>query len=482
MSDNNNITITNNKRSNDEDIKNDEPIKKNKIEENNNEELHKLLLENKKEFVDIYKKFNATFIQLQQLNKQIIPNSQKIIQHLPFITSNLNTNINLNTNANPNNIDYVVFLINDKQHRVHKEVINKFPESTIFKIVNQTKTNKYIMISRNANNFEMLIRWMCGNLETSLLPLHDIEFNLDIRYYGMVKYIFGKERIFAIGGQKGDETLDSIDCYYPNINKWIKMATMPQGLRRSGCVIHNHILYIIGGHNGFHQQRNMVCYDIKNNKWYNGVPMGTIRTALSVVSAHGLIFAIGGYHINEVVGIVEIFHIGIQKWLPYQHSLKCARLGHSTSYDSKSDKIYVIGGWDSTTHFSSCEVLDLKKPEEGFNLISPMNTPRSELTSVCLNGKIYAIGGYDGINFLSSVEVYDPKTNEWSIIAPMMFERGWPSATVSEGKIYVSGGRFKPGSMLNTTEVYDPDTNIWSVCSNMNIHRDGHQLSSYTVE
>lgn len=472
------------KRPNDDDIKSEETgNKKIKVEDSNNKELYKMIMDNKKQIEENYKSCANAYIDLQKLAFQIKP--QPVNVKIENIKHNINGGIvNSNqhikldiVNNNPNNIK---FIVNGKIYDINKSVIERFPNSNLYKKVkeNEQKNINIIHITRNPNNFDLLIRWMSGNLPIRLLPLEELEFSYDIIHYGFVEYIFGNERIFAIGGQNGDTTLDSIECYYPKIDKWIQFAQIPQGLRRTGCVMNNGILYIIGGYNGQQQQKNMVCYDIKNRKWYNGVPMQTMRTALSVVLAHGLIFAIGGFHNKDVMGIVEIFHIGMQKWLSYQHSLNCVRLGHSSCYEPKTDKIYVIGGWDSTKHFNSCEVLDLKKPSEGFKMISEMNNPRSELTSVCLDGKIYAIGGYDGINFQSSVEVYDPKTNKWSYVAPMMFERGWPAANVSNGKIYVSGGRTQPGKMLNTIEVYDPATNIWSVCSNMQIARDGHQMIS----
>lgn len=227
----------------------------------------------------------------------------------------------------------------------------------------------------------------------------------------------------------------------------------------------------------------MVCYDIKNDKWFNGIPMMTSRTSLSVVCARGLIFAIGGFNISTTIDIVEVFHIKARKWLPYSSSLQVPRFANSSVYDEVSDKIYVIGGWNSVEHFNSVEVLDLKHPENGFQLICEMNCARSELTAVCLNGKIYAIGGYDNNKvLLSSVEMYDPETNKWHMIAPMMFERGWPSATVINGKIYVCGGRSKSGTMLSSIEIFDPENGIWSISENMLIARDGHQIISYDIE
>ena len=45
-----------------------------------------------------------------------------------------------------------------------------------------------------------------------------------------------------------------------------------------------------------------------------------------------------------------------------------------------------------------------------------MNSHRSALNVVVIEGYLYALGGYDGERFLSSIEIYDHVTDTWEII------------------------------------------------------------------
>lgn len=68
-----------------------------------------------------------------------------------------------------------------------------------------------------------------------------------------------------------------------------------------------------------------------------------------------------------------------------------------------------------------------------------MNTKRSYVSVVELNGLIYAMGGYDGKRRLESVERYDPKTNQWELLPDMDMNRSDAHACVLDNKIYIIG-------------------------------------------
>jgi uncharacterized protein (TIGR02246 family) len=93
-----------------------------------------------------------------------------------------------------------------------------------------------------------------------------------------------------------------------------------------------------------------------------------------------------------------------------------------------------------------------------------------------VNGKIYAIGGgagssssYSSVETFSTVEEYDPATNTWTRKADMPTARGFHSANVVDGKIYVIGGspRAPFQGSVPTVEVYEPATDTWTRKNNM---------------
>ena len=51
---------------------------------------------------------------------------------------------------------------------------------------------------------------------------------------------------------------------------------------------------------------------------------------------------------------------------------------------------------------------------DSWTLVAPISSPR-DAVGVCLLGdKLYAVGGYDGQVYLNDVECYDPQSNEWT--------------------------------------------------------------------
>lgn len=82
--------------------------------------------------------------------------------------------------------------------------------------------------------------------------------------------------------------------------------------------------------------------------------------------------------------------------------------------------------------------------------------------------------GYNGDKFLSTMEVYDPALDKWELAASMCTDRGWPACAVLDNKLFVMGGRVKPGEMLSSVEVYTPELNRWTMAAPMQCARDGH--------
>lgn len=69
-----------------------------------------------------------------------------------------------------------------------------------------------------------------------------------------------------------------------------------------------------------------------------------------------------------------------------------------------------------------------------------MHTRRCYVSVTALNGLIYALGGYDGSVRHNTGECYCPKTNQWTMIAPMHMARSDANACSMDGKIYITGG------------------------------------------
>ncbi|MBZ3889095.1 Kelch-like protein 1 [Sciurus carolinensis] len=56
-----------------------------------------------------------------------------------------------------------------------------------------------------------------------------------------------------------------------------------------------------------------------------------------------------------------------------------------------------------------------------WTMVAPLSMPR-DAVGVCLLGdRLYAVGGYDGQTYLNTMESYDPQTNEWTQLDEQLY-------------------------------------------------------------
>ncbi|MBA7471557.1 N-acetylneuraminate epimerase [subsurface metagenome] len=134
-------------------------------------------------------------------------------------------------------------------------------------------------------------------------------------------------------------------------------------------------------------------------------------------------------------------------------------------------KIYAIGGASGYAYEALRTVEEYDPATDTWTTKSEMPTARQGLSTSVVNGKIYAIGGgasvsignYSGTRTFSTVEEYDPGTDRWTTKSEMPTARGFHSASVVDGRIYVIGGSPSiPFSGILALEVYEPATDTWT--------------------
>lgn len=91
-----------------------------------------------------------------------------------------------------------------------------------------------------------------------------------------------------------------------------------------------------------------------------------------------------------------------------------------------------------------------------WTMVAPMNMRRSLLNVAVLDG------GWDGTVHLNSGEVYEPEIDQWSFIAPASTARWDAGIAVESDKIYIVGGCDRNAPCTLETECYDPEKNKWS--------------------
>ncbi len=238
-----------------------------------------------------------------------------------------------------------------------------------------------------------------------------------------------------------------------------------------GTVFHNEKLYMIGGHQGQEHTYppesftdTTIVYDQKTNKWTELAPRPHKAHGYQVVANGNYIYAFGGFAYStehkpnwKSLDVIDRYDIEKNEW---------TTIGKLTTPRSSNqsivvgNKVYLIGGWDSTptkpndyegTFLAAVDVFDL-----GTETISeaPYTMPlplRRAFTAVEYQGKMLLIGGlgqgsshFDLINKLTLV---DPETGASKELTEMPFATFAPAAGVIGDELFVFGGMFKTGEM-----------------------------------
>jgi N-acetylneuraminic acid mutarotase len=144
-------------------------------------------------------------------------------------------------------------------------------------------------------------------------------------------------------------------------------------------------------------------------------------------------------------------------------------------------RIYAVGG--AGPIYQALRTVEVYNPAtDTWTSKSDMPTARQGLTTSVVNERIYAIGGgsayssaYATAETFSTVEEYDPATDVWTSKSEMPTARGWHSASVVDGRIYIVGGTSSTpnnGTAILAVEVYEPATDTWIQKGDIPARRD----------
>ncbi|KAK6487173.1 kelch-like protein 1 isoform X2 [Huso huso] len=342
-----------------------------------------------------------------------------------------------------------------------------------------------IELMKVAHNYSMLL----ADLENNILFKDDLECQKLI--LEAMKYHLLPERrllmqsprtkprkstvgaLYAVGGMDNNKGASTIETYDLRTNSWTQAGMMNGRRLQFGVAVIEENLYVIGGRDGLKTLNTVECYNLKSKNWTIVSPMSTHRHGLGVTLLEGPIYAVGGHDGWSYLNTVERWDPQSQQWT-FVASMSTAR--STAGVAALNGKLCAVGGRDGSSCLSSMECYDPHTNK--WSMCSPMSKRRGGVGVAACDGFLYAVGGHDApasshcSRLSDCVERYDPKTDTWTIVAPLNLPRDAVGVCLLGDKLYAVGG-YDGQTYLNTMESYDPETNEWTKMSSLNIGRAG---------
>ena len=231
-----------------------------------------------------------------------------------------------------------------------------------------------------------------------------------------------------------------------------------------GAVEHNGRVYVVGGHQGHEHTypkesflSSLEIYDVKSGKWHDGASRPNAAHGLGLAAYGNYVYAFGGFAYSETndpqwksLDNIDRYDIAQDKWVTIG---KMPRARSSNAVVTVGDKVYLIGGWDSTPKSKGDADGEFHREIDVFDFttetmtVSPFTLPdplRRAFTGVERDGKIVLIGGIGKgahhFQLMDSVTQFDPISGVFTELPKLPFPTFAPAAGVLNGSIYVFGG------------------------------------------
>ncbi|XP_033104247.1 kelch-like protein 24 [Anneissia japonica] len=131
--------------------------------------------------------------------------------------------------------------------------------------------------------------------------------------------------------------------------------------------------------------------------------------------------------------------------------------------------IYISGGVKSQK-FSN-DVYCYNVDEEKWHSCQNFTIPRTQHSSIGVNGYLYIIGGNRGNKVVDTVERFCPADNRWEVVKPLPIAVSSPTVVSHKLKIYVVGGILNQSNLYPYMQCYETINNTWKIIETVNIPR-----------
>ncbi|XP_024875676.1 kelch-like protein 5, partial [Temnothorax curvispinosus] len=278
--------------------------------------------------------------------------------------------------------------------------------------------------------------------------------------------------LLAVGEMHANNGATSIDAFSLRDNAWRYLAAM-SNRKFFATVVYDKKLIIAGGRNDFNIFNTVECFDFSTLTWSTLPPMNVYRVGLGVAVLGGLLYAVGGHDGRCYLNAVERWDPGTGQWSSIC-PMSVQRLGVGVAV--LNDKLYAVGGRNINSCLNTVECYDPRTNK--WTPCAPMSKKRSGVGVGVVNGCLYALGGNDSlasnpnVSRFDCVERYDPKTDTWTMVAPMSVPRSDVGVCVLGDRLMAVGG-YDGQQFLTLVEAYDPHLNEWEPVAPLQTGRAG---------
>lgn len=262
---------------------------------------------------------------------------------------------------------------------------------------------------------------------------------------------------------------------------WETLRSIPHVRSHTPLIPYNDRLYAFGGGGPeFKSLNTCYFYQAQEDQWHECHPMPSKRSGTVAAKVGDCIYVMGGGFKQDngqfrFLNTLEIYYPEEDRWetgpdLLQRHDYPAlAKLG---------DDLYVMGGHHPESYkegpktdpgFDFCERFNV--PQQTWQQVPPLPTPRFALVGLRYQDKILTLGGVaftpQGFNNFDFVETFDPVTEQWQVEDQycLPWTAAGLGATVLNDKIYIFGG-YSGDGIHNRAAVYHEQSG-WQAIANM---------------
>jgi len=258
-------------------------------------------------------------------------------------------------------------------------------------------------------------------------------------------------KIYIAGGINLRGSSKSFEVYDIKLQKWRKLADLPEKLNHTGLTAYQNKIYLSGGNFNMRQSKFsdvLYVYDIIKNKWSELKKMPEKRAAHVMILRKNHLHLIGGRNHNKILSL----NLNNLKW-EYDLISPLPEKRDHLNILQNDENLYLVGGRRFGKVKANCWIYNFNSKE--WKLFTQLPAPRGGQSACFFEGKIHVIGGEDlesGITY-SRHDIYDIQMKEWTQGDKLTIARHGFISERLQNKWYFFGGGKKAGikTLYSTT-------------------------------